>query len=265
MELEDKKQCRLCGEYKLLSNFVFRNDSQRYRSECRQCNNERTRNWRLNNLEHCRELSRKYREQHKDELNLYSKRYQSSHLEKFREYNKRYRDNMSPEQKLKQRIRDKRYVESARNNPVYLEKRRQWSRESARRTCKHHTRYEQLRKQYDAEFKLKKQIRNSIRQAFKRRVSDKSCHTEEIIGCSVQELYQHLCNTFEKRYGIEYSGQDVHIDHIIPLSLAETTEEIISLNHWSNLQLLTPQDNLSKSDHDLSTLSAHTPTCLIQY
>ena len=106
--------------------------------------------WRLNNLEHCRELSRKYREQ---------KRYQSSHLEKFREYNKRYRDNMSPEQKLKQRIRDKRYVESARNNPVYLEKRRQWSRESARRTCKHHTRYEQLRKQYDAEFKLKKQIR----------------------------------------------------------------------------------------------------------
>lgn len=250
MELGDKKQCRLCGEIKILSDFAFRNDSQKYRSECKQCNNERIRRWRLSNPERCRVLSRRYRERHLDELKQYAKVYQLAHLDKFREYNKRYRDNMTPEQKQKQLVRDRHYLENARKNPEYLEKRRQWSRESARRTRKHHTMYEQLRKQYDAEFKLKKQIRNSIRQAFRRRVSDKPCHTEEIVGCSVQELYRHLCHTFEKRYGIEYSGQDVHIDHIIPISLAETTEEIISLNHWSNLQLLTPQDNLAKSNHD---------------
>lgn len=247
---EGTKKCRICGEVKALSDFVFRKDNQKYRSECRKCNNERSRKWRLDNPERCRELGQKYRELHKEELKVYSKNYQLSHLAKFREYNKHYRENLSPEQKQKQRVRDRRYFESVRHDPEYLEKRRQWSRESAKRTRKHHTAYEQMRKQYDAEFKLKKQIRNSVRQAFKRRVSTKPCSTEKIVGCSVEDLYRHLCNTFERRYGVKYSGQNVHIDHIVPLSLAETQEEIIALNHWSNLQLLTPQDNLAKSDHD---------------
>lgn len=103
-----------------------------------------------------------------------------------------------------------------------------------------------LRMPENAEFKLKKQTRNSVRQAFKRRISSKPCSTEEIVGCTTQELYLHLCSTFEKRYGIEYQGQDVHI---VPLSLAKTQDEIIAFNHWSNLQLLTPEDNLAKSDH----------------
>ncbi len=249
MQCENEKQCRLCGEVKSLSHFVFRKDSQKYRSECRQCCNARSKKWRAENTQRAHELNRMYREQHRAELNEYSKRYQKAHLKEFREYNRRYRENMTPEQKEKQALRDKRYLENARKRPEYLEKRRQWGRESAKRTRKHHTQYEQLRKSYDVEFRLKKQIRNSVRQAFKRRISSKPCSTEEIVGCTTQELYLHLCSTFEKRYGIEYQGQDVHIDHIVPLSLAKTQDEIIAFNHWSNLQLLTPEDNLAKSDH----------------
>jgi hypothetical protein len=39
-----------------------------------------------------------------------------------------------------------------------------------------------------------------------------------------------------------------HIDHIKPLKLAKTEEEVYILNHYTNLQLLTPKDNLKKSD-----------------
>lgn len=244
----NEKRCRICGEVKPLASFAFRKDSQNYRSECKQCNNERSRQWRLTHHERCCELNRRYRVEHREELNTYSKKYQSEHLEAFRKYNKHYRENMTSEQKRKQAIRDKRYRDSLKDNPEYLEKRRQWNRESAKRTRKHHTQYEQIRKQYDPEFKLKKQIRNSIRQAFNRRFSNKPCHTEEIVGCTVQELYEHLCRTFESHYGVMYSGQDVHIDHITPLSVACSQEQIVTLNHWSNLQLLTPEDNLLKSD-----------------
>ena len=41
---------------------------------------------------------------------------------------------------------------------------------------------------------------------------------------------------------------DLHIDYVVPISLAETEEEILLLNHYSNLQLLKANENLAKSN-----------------
>ena len=39
-----------------------------------------------------------------------------------------------------------------------------------------------------------------------------------------------------------------HIDHIVPLSLAQTVDEVYYLNHHTNLRPLWVKDNISKGD-----------------
>jgi hypothetical protein len=39
-----------------------------------------------------------------------------------------------------------------------------------------------------------------------------------------------------------------HLDHIMPISLAKTEEEVIKLNHYTNFQPLWAEDNVRKSN-----------------
>ena len=75
-----------------------------------------------------------------------------------------------------------------------------------------------------------------------------------MIGCTPEQLLEHLHKTWYDNYGTEYNGEPVHIDHIIPLSSAETEEDMYKLCHYTNLQYLKPEDNLAKSDSILQTI-----------
>ena len=60
---------------------------------------------------------------------------------------------------------------------------------------------------------------------------------------------KHLKTTFKNNYGYEWDEiEPVHIDHIIPLSTIKSENDLLRLNHYSNLQLLKAKDNLDKSD-----------------
>jgi hypothetical protein len=90
-------------------------------------------------------------------------------------------------------------------------------------------------------FKLKINISSSIKKCIVR----KSKKTNEILGCSYDFLKSYLESKFEPwmtwdNYGL-YTGETNigwDIDHIIPLSSAKTEEEIVKLNHYTNLQPL---------------------------
>ena len=91
-------------------------------------------------------------------------------------------------------------------------------------------------------------VRANLRNSLKSHQVKKNNKTIEIIRCPFEELQKHLEKTWEKNYRTKYKGEEVHIDHIIPLASGNTPQEIIELCHWTNLQYLLPSDNLSKND-----------------
>lgn len=106
----------------------------------------------------------------------------------------------------------------------------------------------------DSVFKLKEQTRKLIGKAFKRKSYNKSTKTFDILGCSYDELYNYLLKSAIKNYPNKNITKDNlmsfdwHIDHIVPISTAKSEDEVLKLNNYKNLQLLTPEDNLKKSD-----------------
>ena len=78
----------------------------------------------------------------------------------------------------------------------------------------------------------------------------KESKTESILGCSFEYFKLYLESKFENwmtwdNYGL-FNGELKYgwdIDHIKPLSSAETKEDIIKLNHYTNLQPLCSYTN----------------------
>jgi hypothetical protein len=68
----------------------------------------------------------------------------------------------------------------------------------------------------------------------------------EIIGCSKDDLRKHLESKFRDEMTWQNYGKHWHIDHIVPLISAKSSDEIKRLCHWTNLQPLTAFENISK-------------------
>ena len=98
------------------------------------------------------------------------------------------------------------------------------------------------RKKNDPIFALTKRLRQRIFHVLR---NYKSKSTLEILGCSYEEFKFHIESQFTE--GMSWDSLDkIHIDHIIPISSANSIEEVYKLNHYTNLQPLWAKDNLSK-------------------
>jgi hypothetical protein len=97
-------------------------------------------------------------------------------------------------------------------------------------------------------FRLIVNIRELIKKSLKRKSHKKTCKTQDILGCSFENFKLHLESKFQTwmnwdNYGNPKDGifelnKSWDIDHIIPISSAKTKEDIIRLNHYTNLQPL---------------------------
>lgn len=102
------------------------------------------------------------------------------------------------------------------------------------------------RRKIDPVFALRCALRSRIRSALKVKGFVKSEKTSlKMLGCSLAELKLHLEQQFTS--GMNWSNQGRwHIDHIVPCNIAQTCDEILALNHHSNLRPLWGKENLSK-------------------
>lgn len=155
----------------------------------------------------------------------------------------RYEANKQLEKVAKQQY----YIE---NKTEILERNKKWKTLNPEKHAKQQREYHRQRKTHDRIYKLKHQISSLILTSYKRGHYKKSSRTHEILGCSIEELDNHLIATAMSNYGSYINLPDIyHIDHIIPISSATSEEEVLKLNHYSNLQLLYSEDNLKKSNY----------------
>lgn len=93
---------------------------------------------------------------------------------------------------------------------------------------------------------ISERIRHRIRNVLNGKV--KSINTLNLLGCSIEELKQHLESKFYADMSWENYGSYWHIDHIRPcasFNLQKYEDQKICF-HYSNLQPLTAKENLSK-------------------
>lgn len=109
-----------------------------------------------------------------------------------------------------------------------------------------HAEYIKRRRLKDPTYKMICAVRNMLNNAFHKRMRvAKTKQAEEILGCSIEFFIEHLQSQFQDGMTLENHGE-WHIDHIIPLSSAKTEEEVIKLNHYTNLQPLWAKENILK-------------------
>jgi hypothetical protein len=104
-----------------------------------------------------------------------------------------------------------------------------------------------INKEKNSLYKLQCNLRSLISKSITRQGYRKTSKSKKILGCEFIELKQYLENKFTNGMTWENYGK-WHIDHIYPSSLAKTEEEIIKLNHFTNLQPLWAKDNIRKGN-----------------
>jgi len=130
------------------------------------------------------------------------------------------------------------------------EKRKDKSKKWLDKNTSYFKKYQQNRRKSDNLFKLMTNIRTLIGQKIRNCGYDKKSKTNEILGCPFEDFKNYLESKFEtwmiwNNYG-KYNGDFNYgwdIDHIIPISSATTEEEVIKLNHYTNLQPLCSKVN----------------------
>ena len=90
---------------------------------------------------------------------------------------------------------------------------------------------------------LKIKLKLLVKNVFKGMRFSKISKTAEMVGCSYDELLTHLGSKPTDNH---------HLDHICPCSQAQSPEELVKLQHYSNLRWLPAEENMSKSDNKTS-------------
>lgn len=222
--------CSKCKIQKDISEFYkYKSDYQRY---CKSCqisylstpkSKQKKKEWRDNNPDY----DKLYAKKHEKRIKTNKHMHYEEHKEEINKKAKIYRDN-NPE---KMKTQSSRYYREHRSERLI-----------------YGYNYLKNRRTEDDFFKFSDNLKTLIRMAIKQKGYSKKSRSFQIIGESFEFVWQYLIMTAIGNYGFYDESIVYHIDHKIPCSLAETEEELIKLQHYTNLQFLTPKDNLSKSD-----------------
>ena len=178
----------------------------------------------------------------------------------FHDYNQKWYKNNSENMK-------KYMKEWSKNNPEYKkewyknnsekvkEAAKQWRTDNPEKAKEADKQYSKNRRANDNNYKLLTNLRARITSAVKLQSGNKAYKSIELLGCTIEEVRQHLEKQFQPGMSWDnYGLYGWHIDHIIPCDSFDLTkeEEQKKCFHYTNLQPLWAADNLSKGNKIIS-------------
>ena len=96
-------------------------------------------------------------------------------------------------------------------------------------------------------YRLNYNIRSRLRSLLRSKGVRKTPLAEFYLGCSTHDFRLYISSKFQDGMTWENYGE-WHLDHIVPVSSAESEQDIIDLNHYTNFQPLWKNANMHKSD-----------------
>lgn len=216
------------------------------------------------NAEYEKAMSKKHREKHKQRYKDYKKAYYAKNREYLYKQTQEWIKNNPEKHKKsvdawllenKERLVAKRAEYYKENKERINNYSKDWM---AKNKDKHRAsaRLYYAKRMEDEGFRIFSVLRGRVRAAISQHSGEKAFKTAELIGCGVPYLKKHLANQFYNREdGTEmafknYGIHGWHIDHIKPCSSFDLTdpEQQKQCFHYTNLQPLWAEHNLSKSD-----------------
>lgn len=212
--------CNICEIEKEITEYNLTKEGKYLYRCCKSCNSirrkEYLRQYNIDNRERLYIQKKGYREENKDVLKE-SKRLYYQNLSDDKKENIKEQKKLNYNKNIKEnRVKKNKYIKERMNN--------------------------------DPLFKLCFNIRTLIRNSIKRQFTEKSKRTQEILGCTYEEFKIYLESKFDENMNWENQGSYWHMDHIKPISLATSKDEVYKLNHYTNFQPLYSLDNLSKGN-----------------
>lgn len=211
------KECRVCKETKELGEFPkHKQMADGHLHRCKVCTKAYNREY--SKRESSKERNRKYYEDNKEDLQTKSRTRWNENAEAL---NEKRRERYANDEEYKTARLEGAKASNARLRPERRKNRRET----------------------DEGWRLIQVCRTRMWNALNGRAV-KTAKTTELLGCTGDELKEYLETT--KREGVDYSGEL----HIIPCSSFDFTDpdQQRKCFHYTNLQLLTAEENLKKSD-----------------
>lgn len=182
---------------------------------------------------------KEYYHAHKNERAEYNRQYNLDNKDSLAAKKKEYREQNSEHRKVKMREwyeknKDYAKVQAKAYRDANKDKMREWSKQ-----------YRSERYKSDPVALLTYRIRTLIFSKFYAGGFTKKSRTFDILGCSYDDFLDYISASFKEGMSWDNYGE-WHLDHKVPVGLAENEEQVIKLNHYTNFQPLWKMDNLIK-------------------
>ena len=215
---------------------------------------------RHNKQPKCKSCNKSYREDNRDKIVTYLNNYYQENKEQLIiKNNQRVKDNYENVQEYKKKwylenkedVAEKAKIRYENNKEEIQQYKKEYFQINKNKLIKNNTQRREERRKTDKLFDLRLNISNTIRTSIQKRCK-KSKSTKEILKCSLEDFKNHIESQFESWMNWDNYGNVCEtlqpncswdLDHIIPVSSAETEEEVYLLNHWSNFQPLCSYKN----------------------